>query len=103
MKSKRVPEYLSTSVPQKRQEPGSPRRLSLAVHSGTQVLRHSGTQAVAVAVLGLLLATTVLGAVSTRVPMAKEPPEPSYTIPNIAAFGMSLTALAIACKRYHRV
>ncbi|MCX5676190.1 MAG: hypothetical protein NTX87_14385 [Planctomycetota bacterium] len=55
------------------------------------------------AVLGLLLATTVLGAVSTRVPMAKEPPEPSYTIPNIAAFGMSLTALAIACKRYHRV
>ncbi|MBE3097497.1 MAG: hypothetical protein IMZ44_10260 [Planctomycetes bacterium] len=58
---------------------------------------------VAVAVLGLLLATTVLGAVSTRVPMAKEPPEPSYTIPNIAAFGMSLTALAIACKRYHRV
>jgi hypothetical protein len=57
-----------------------------------------------VAVLGLLLATTVLGAVSTtRVPMAKEPPAPSYTIPNIAAFGMSLTALAIACKRYHRV
>jgi len=102
VKSKRVPEYLSTSVPEKRQGPGR-YAVSLAVHSGTQVLRHSGTQAVAVAVLGLLLATTVLGAVSTRVPMAKEPPEPSYTIPNIAAFGMSLTALAIACKRYHRV
>jgi len=102
VKSKRVPEYLSTSVPEKRQEPGR-YAVSLAVHSGTQVLRHSGTQAVAAAVLGLMLAATVLGTVTTRVPKAKEQPESSYTIPNIAAFGMSLTALAIACKRYHRV
>jgi hypothetical protein len=102
MKSKRVPEYLSTSVPEKRQEPGR-YAVSLAVQSETQVLRHSGARAVAAAVLGLLLAAPVLGAGSSRVPAAKAPPEPSYTIPNIAAFGMSLTVLAIACKRYPRV
>ena len=66
-------------------------------------LKTGAVRLVAAAVLGLMLAATVLGTVTTRVPKAKEKPESSYTIPNIAAFGMSLTALAIACKRYHRV
>jgi len=66
-------------------------------------LKTGAVRFAAAAVLGLLLATTVLGTVTTRVPKAKEQPEASYTIPNIAAFGMSLTALAIACKRYPRV
>ena len=68
-------------------------------------LKTGAVRLVAAAVLGLMLAATVLGTVTTRVPKAKdkEQPESSYTIPNIAAFGMSLTALAIACKRYHRV
>lgn len=66
-------------------------------------LKTGAVRLVAAAVLGLMLAATVLGAVTTRVPKAKEQPESSYTIPNIAAFGMSLAALAIACKRYPRV
>jgi hypothetical protein len=58
----------------------------------------------AAAGLGVWLAASALpclAAVAGKA-KAKEPPAPSYVIPNIAAIGMFITVLAIPCKRYPR-
>jgi type IV secretory pathway VirB2 component (pilin) len=51
--------------------------------------------AVAVATAALLIASQVFAADASSEP-------PSYAIANIAAVVMSLTVLAVACKRYRR-
>jgi hypothetical protein len=56
----------------------------------------------AAAGLGVWLAASALPCLAAAAGKAKEPPAPSYVIPNIAAIGMFITVLAIPCKRYPR-
>ena len=48
------------------------------------------------------LALPAAGATRRTAPAKKGLPTPSYVIPNIAATGMCLAVLAIACKRFRR-
>jgi hypothetical protein len=54
--------------------------------------------AAVVALAALLVADVALGAGV----QATQPPEVGYAIPNIAAILMSLTLLAVPCKRFRR-
>lgn len=54
----------------------------------------------AAAVTGLLAALPL--AAFAAAAKAKEPEGPSYAVSNLAAAGMCIVVLLIACKRYHR-